>query len=71
MPVDWVAFLTGRTWMIEGLHDLLAETGVAPNATLLVGAVEAERALATRARLAAFLRADAYFSPQPTTGTDR
>ncbi|MEQ8816885.1 MAG: hypothetical protein RLO51_13740 [Thalassobaculum sp.] len=60
-----------RMALASGLHDLLTENGVAPQATLLVGAVEADRALATRARLAAFLRADAYFSPQPTTGTDR
>ena len=64
-----------RLALASGLHYLLTEHGVPPQAALLVGAVEADRALATRARLAAFLRADAYFAPhaslQPTTGTDR
>ncbi|MCB9674011.1 MAG: hypothetical protein H6737_02785 [Alphaproteobacteria bacterium] len=27
-PVDWPAFLKGREWMIEGLHDLLADAWV-------------------------------------------
>jgi len=57
------------------VHELLTEHGIAPQAALLVGAVEADRSLVMRARLAAFLRADAYFSPltqpQPTSGPAR
>lgn len=64
-----------RLALASGLHDLLAEHGIPPQSVLLVGAVEADRALATRARLAAFLRADAYFAshdlPQPNPGSAR
>lgn len=59
----------------SAIHELLTEHAVAPGSVLLVGAGEADRALVARARLAAFLRADAYFapmpSPPPTSGSDR
>ncbi len=47
--------------------DLLAVQAVSPKATLMVGASDVERDCAIRARLAAFLHADAYFR-SPTAG---
>lgn len=64
-----------RMALASGLCDLLAEHNVPPHSTLLVGAIEADRALVARARLAAFLRADAYFTThdptQPNPGPAR
>lgn len=54
---------------------LLSRHRVSPKATILVGSSEADRAVATRARLAAYVTAAAYFGHpadlQPPTGPSR
>lgn len=50
-----------RRALAPAVLELLAAQGVPPSAAILVGAAEADRDLVVRARLAAFLQADAYF----------
>lgn len=50
-----------RAGLAPAILELLAAHGVPPSAAILVGAAEADRDLVVRARLAAFLHADAYF----------
>lgn len=63
-----------RAGLAPAILALLAAHGVPPAAAILVGNAEADRDLVTRARLAAFLPADAYFgraSDIPSKGPTR